>query len=495
MVRALRRGRHEARRQPQHALRPVDARAQDAPRPRRARRAGRRPDRDERPAALAGVHQAVRPDRAPEHVDPPPRRLPLPVRRPGADPRLASATTRATTSRTRTGWRSTSSSTRTGCGRSGSTTASPGPTTASSGASRGRRGSRRARSAGRTTRRAARRRSTGRPRGDGRRWERPRWEERWFPQAFKGTMGQLMRAIQEDAEPEISGRDDARDDGAGRGGVPLGAARAGRSPLAETMPAERSLELERLPSRRARRDRHRRRRRARRRTCAARWPRPAPRSPSSGARRRRSTRSRDRSPRRGGTAISVVCRRLRARRRSTRWPRRSWQSSAASTSSSTTPRSTRAGPWTEITEEEWDAVLGTNLKGYFLCARAAYPSHEGARPRPDRQRRLDHLLRRLRHAARLRLVEGRDRRLHARARARDRAGGDHRQRDLAGRVPDRRREDPSRPGGLQPAGSSTSRASSGAARRRTSATSSSSSPSDASSFITGPDRSRSTAAG
>jgi predicted dehydrogenase len=37
-------------------------------------------------------------------------------------------------------------------------------------------------------------------------WERPRWEERWFPQAFAGTMGQLMRAIQEDAEPAISGR-------------------------------------------------------------------------------------------------------------------------------------------------------------------------------------------------------------------------------------------------------------------------------------------------
>ncbi len=37
-------------------------------------------------------------------------------------------------------------------------------------------------------------------------WEQPRWEERWFPQAFKGTMGQLMRAIQDDAEPEISGR-------------------------------------------------------------------------------------------------------------------------------------------------------------------------------------------------------------------------------------------------------------------------------------------------
>jgi len=29
-------------------------------------------------------------------------------------------------------------------------------------------------------------------------------------------------------------------------------------------------------------------------------------------------------------------------------------------------------PWTEI-EEEWDRVLSVNLKGYFLCARAAFP--------------------------------------------------------------------------------------------------------------------------
>jgi 3-oxoacyl-[acyl-carrier protein] reductase len=29
--------------------------------------------------------------------------------------------------------------------------------------------------------------------------------------------------------------------------------------------------------------------------------------------------------------------------------------------------------WTEIGEDEWDSVLETNLKGYFLCARAAYP--------------------------------------------------------------------------------------------------------------------------
>src|SRR5438067_2097 len=31
-------------------------------------------------------------------------------------------------------------------------------------------------------------------------------------------------------------------------------------------------------------------------------------------------------------------------------------------------------PWTEITEEEWDAVLAVNLKGYFLCARACRDS-------------------------------------------------------------------------------------------------------------------------
>jgi 3-oxoacyl-[acyl-carrier protein] reductase len=31
-------------------------------------------------------------------------------------------------------------------------------------------------------------------------------------------------------------------------------------------------------------------------------------------------------------------------------------------------------PWTEITEADWDQVLDTNLKGYYLCARAAYPA-------------------------------------------------------------------------------------------------------------------------
>jgi NAD(P)-dependent dehydrogenase (short-subunit alcohol dehydrogenase family) len=31
-------------------------------------------------------------------------------------------------------------------------------------------------------------------------------------------------------------------------------------------------------------------------------------------------------------------------------------------------------PWTEITEDEWDAVLATNVKGYFHCARACHAS-------------------------------------------------------------------------------------------------------------------------
>jgi NAD(P)-dependent dehydrogenase (short-subunit alcohol dehydrogenase family) len=34
-------------------------------------------------------------------------------------------------------------------------------------------------------------------------------------------------------------------------------------------------------------------------------------------------------------------------------------------------------PWTEITEDEWDAVLATNVKGYFLCARACHASMAG----------------------------------------------------------------------------------------------------------------------
>lgn len=38
-------------------------------------------------------------------------------------------------------------------------------------------------------------------------WHRPRWDEVWFPDAFVGTMAQLLCAIEDGSEPEISGRD------------------------------------------------------------------------------------------------------------------------------------------------------------------------------------------------------------------------------------------------------------------------------------------------
>jgi predicted dehydrogenase len=47
-------------------------------------------------------------------------------------------------------------------------------------------------------------------RADPDRWARPRWSERWFPQAFIGTMAQLLTALETDTEPEISGRDNLR---------------------------------------------------------------------------------------------------------------------------------------------------------------------------------------------------------------------------------------------------------------------------------------------
>jgi predicted dehydrogenase len=38
-------------------------------------------------------------------------------------------------------------------------------------------------------------------------WQQPRWSEVWFPDAFIGTMAQLLCAIEEGSEAEISGRD------------------------------------------------------------------------------------------------------------------------------------------------------------------------------------------------------------------------------------------------------------------------------------------------
>lgn len=41
-------------------------------------------------------------------------------------------------------------------------------------------------------------------------WLKPRWDEVWFPDAFAGPMAQLMCAIEENKEPEISGKDNLK---------------------------------------------------------------------------------------------------------------------------------------------------------------------------------------------------------------------------------------------------------------------------------------------
>ena len=38
-------------------------------------------------------------------------------------------------------------------------------------------------------------------------WIEPTWDKVWFPDAFLGTMTQLLRAVEDDTDPEISGRD------------------------------------------------------------------------------------------------------------------------------------------------------------------------------------------------------------------------------------------------------------------------------------------------
>jgi predicted dehydrogenase len=45
---------------------------------------------------------------------------------------------------------------------------------------------------------------------DSGRWHRPRWDEAWFPDAFSGTMGGLLSALENGGEPDISGRDNLK---------------------------------------------------------------------------------------------------------------------------------------------------------------------------------------------------------------------------------------------------------------------------------------------
>ena len=41
-------------------------------------------------------------------------------------------------------------------------------------------------------------------------WFQPRWSEVWFPDAFQGTMAQLLIALEDGAEPAISGADNLK---------------------------------------------------------------------------------------------------------------------------------------------------------------------------------------------------------------------------------------------------------------------------------------------
>ena len=41
-------------------------------------------------------------------------------------------------------------------------------------------------------------------------WFQPRWTDAWFPEAFQGTMGELLIALKDGDEPSLSGRDNLK---------------------------------------------------------------------------------------------------------------------------------------------------------------------------------------------------------------------------------------------------------------------------------------------
>ena len=45
---------------------------------------------------------------------------------------------------------------------------------------------------------------------DGGRWHRPRWPDAWFPDAFAGTMGGLLHALETGERPDVDGRDNLK---------------------------------------------------------------------------------------------------------------------------------------------------------------------------------------------------------------------------------------------------------------------------------------------
>ena len=69
-------------------------------------------------------------------------------------------------------------------------------------------------------------------------------------------------------------------------------------------------------------------------------------------------------------------------------------------------------PLLDVTEEEWDLVIATNLKGCFLCTQAAARHMKDARRWRDRQPRIRLQQGRLPAAGRLHGEQGRDRDAH-----------------------------------------------------------------------------------
>ena len=80
----------------------------------------------------------------------------------------------------------------------------------------------------------------------------------------------------------------------------------------------------------------------------------------------------------------------------------------------------RDGLLVRMTDEQWQAVLDTNLTGAFHTIRRATPGDDEGALRPDRQRLVGRRAPRHRRAGQLRRGQGRPRRAHAQRRPRAR---------------------------------------------------------------------------
>ena len=133
-------------------------------------------------------------------------------------------------------------------------------------------------------------------------------------------------------------------------------------------------------------------------------------------------------------------------------------------------------PFTEIPLEEWNRVMEVNVASMFLTSRAVVPVMREARRRQDREHLLGHAVSRRPLPPALRDEQGRDRRVHARAREGARQGLDPRELRRAGLHDVGRRARPSPRSSRSCATSPSRRGRSSATRsRRTSSAPSSSS--------------------